>query len=312
VDRISPWIAATGALAVLGTIAWLTFGMKRPERQAPIELAAAPSGSASVGAAVQPPKPVGREIPPQAAVADADLHTEPFGLQWADITVGTGEPAAKGQTVSVDYTGWLKDGTMFDSSFKRANPFKFPIGQGKVIQGWDLGVAGMKVGGKRRLVIPGPLAYGPHGRPPTIPPDATLVFDIELRQIHETRTAPASPTALPDGAYVHSSTGLKLHDFEVGTGNTAKPGDTVAVDYTGWTTDGKKFDSSLDRPDPIRFPLGQGRVIKGWDEGIAGMRVGGRRQLVIPPEIAYGAQGRPPVIPPNATLIFEVTLVEAP
>jgi FKBP-type peptidyl-prolyl cis-trans isomerase len=102
---------------------------------------------------------------------------------------------------------------------------------------------------------------------------------------------------------------LKVEDLQVGTGAEAVAGKKVTVHYTGTLTDGSKFDSSLDRGRPFDFPLGAGRVIKGWDEGVAGMKVGGKRRLTIPPELGYGARGFPPVIPPNSTLIFEVELL---
>ena len=102
---------------------------------------------------------------------------------------------------------------------------------------------------------------------------------------------------------------LKVEDLQVGTGAEAVAGKKVTVHYTGTLTDGSKFDSSLDRGRPFDFPLGAGRVIKGWDEGVAGMKVGGKRRLTIPPELGYGARGFPPVIPPNSTLVFEVELL---
>ncbi|HEV7803942.1 MAG TPA: FKBP-type peptidyl-prolyl cis-trans isomerase [Burkholderiales bacterium] len=103
--------------------------------------------------------------------------------------------------------------------------------------------------------------------------------------------------------------GLKYEDIKKGTGDEAKAGKTVSVHYTGWLTDGKKFDSSKDRNQPFDFPLGGGRVIKGWDEGVQGMKVGGVRKLTIPASLGYGSRGAGGVIPPDATLVFEVELL---
>jgi len=107
-----------------------------------------------------------------------------------------------------------------------------------------------------------------------------------------------------------TDSGLKYEDLQAGAGVTAQAGDRVRVHYTGWLTDGRKFDSSLDRNDPFSFQLGKGMVIRGWDEGVAGMQVGGKRRLTIPPQLGYGARGAGGVIPPNAILVFEVELLE--
>jgi len=104
--------------------------------------------------------------------------------------------------------------------------------------------------------------------------------------------------------------GMEFIDIQVGTGDEAQPGKQVTVHYTGWLTDGKKFDSSRDRNRPFDFQLGAGNVIRGWDEGVQGMRVGGQRRLIIPANLGYGARGAPSVIPPNATLIFDVELLK--
>ena len=120
-----------------------------------------------------------------------------------------------------------------------------------------------------------------------------------------------SPMAPSDAASSGTTTasGLKYEDVKVGTGDTAEAGKSVSVHYTGWLTDGSKFDSSRDRGTPYTFQLGAGRVIAGWEEGVAGMKVGGRRKLVIPANLGYGARGAPPVIPPGATLVFDVELL---
>lgn len=118
----------------------------------------------------------------------------------------------------------------------------------------------------------------------------------------------AAPTPVT-GDPVVTKSGLKYWEIKVGDGAEAVRGKTVRVHYTGWLTNGKKFDSSVDRGQPFEFRLGAGQVIRGWDEGVAGMKVGGKRQLNIKPELGYGASGYPPVIPPQSTLIFDVELL---
>ena len=126
--------------------------------------------------------------------------------------------------------------------------------------------------------------------------------------LHPTRAAQAQETA------VTTPSGLKIVDTKPGGGASPKTGQTCVMHYTGWLYEngqkGAKFDSSLDRGEPFEFPIGMGRVIKGWDEGVASMQVGGKRTLIIPPELGYGARGAGGVIPPNATLIFDVELLE--
>lgn len=119
-----------------------------------------------------------------------------------------------------------------------------------------------------------------------------------------TRETPVAPTST-----ITNVTKLMIEDIKVGEGAEAKAGDTVSVHYTGWLTNGTKFDSSVDRGTPFEFPLGAGRVIKGWDQGVAGMKVGGKRKLTIPADLGYGDRGAGALIPPGATLVFDVELL---
>lgn len=125
---------------------------------------------------------------------------------------------------------------------------------------------------------------------------------------------PTSANAQDAGAYMTTESGLKIADTKAGTGASPETGQTCVMHYTGWLyidgQKGAKFDSSRDRGEPFEFPIGTGRVIKGWDEGVASMKVGGQRTLIIPPELGYGARGAGGVIPPNATLLFEVELLD--
>jgi FKBP-type peptidyl-prolyl cis-trans isomerase len=148
---------------------------------------------------------------------------------------------------------------------------------------------------------------------------ASLIFLFVLSLALLAQTKKTTPAKAPDkkpagptqvsGKPVTTSSGLEYWEIKKGTGAPALAGKEVSVNYTGWLTNGKEFDSSLNAGEPIKFTLGIGQVIKGWDEGIAGMKVGGKRQLRIPPALAYGPRGAPPSIPPNATLVFDVELM---
>jgi peptidylprolyl isomerase len=217
------------------------------------------------------------------------METTASGLRYEEIEVGTGAQPKAGQHVEVHYTGWLTNGTKFDSSVDRGEPFSFKLGTGQVIKGWDEGLSTMKVGGKRKLYLPPHLAYGERGAGGDIPPNAELVFEVELLGIRVTE--------------------LQVDHLVEGTGPAPQTGQIVAVHYTGRLTNGTVFDSSVERGEPIEFVLGEGQVIAGWDRGIAELKVGGKARLVIPPELAYGKRGYPGVIPPNAVLTFDVELV---
>jgi len=217
------------------------------------------------------------------------------GLGYIDSTLGSGEIVGADDFVLVHYTGWYEapgDSLVkFDSSVDRGEPIAFPLGRNFVIAGWEQGLPGMAVGGKRRLRIAPDLAYGADGRPPVIPGNATLVFDVEMM---------GKPT-------------VDVTVLEEGDGPPAEIGDRVSVHYTGWLWEngakGTEFDSSVARGRPYQFTLGAGQVIQGWDYALTGIRQGTKAQLVIPPEMGYGSRGSGGAIPPGATLCFDVDLV---
>lgn len=240
-------------------------------------------------------------IKPQPTVINT-----PSGLKVEILEHGTGTKPSNGDKVTLHYTGKLTNDTVFDSSVKRGQPFSFKLGAGQVIRGWDEGVALLQVGDKARFTIPAELGYGARAIG-TIPANSTLIFDVELLDVHA--AVKPVPYDVAGKAVKKTASGLEYVMVKEGTGAQAEAGKNVSVHYTGYFTDGKIFDSSIERGEPIDFPLGKGYVIPGWDEGIALLKVGGKAHLIIPYQLAYGEQGQPPVIPAKSTLVFDVELV---
>jgi FKBP-type peptidyl-prolyl cis-trans isomerase len=239
--------------------------------------------------------------PPDVAAVPADAKKTKSGLAWKAIAPGTGKDRPNAwDKVTVQYTGWTTNGEMFDSSKKRNKPATFELG--KVIPGWTEGVGMMTVGEKRRLWIPEELAY--KGRPGA--PQGMLVFDVELVSIEK---LPEPPKAPPDVAKApanakKTASGLAYRVLKKGAGKVKPTADNkVEVHYTGWTTDGKMFDSSVTRGQPAAFPLKQ--VIPGWTEGVQLMVEGEKTRFWIPEELAY--KGRPGA--PAGMLVFDVELL---
>ncbi len=217
-----------------------------------------------------------------------------------DLLVGAGIAAANGNFLTVEFTGWLYDDTLPDNKGTQfetteGTPITIVLGVGQVIPGWDLGLVGMRVGGERRLVLPPTHGFGTLG-PTGVPANASLVFDIELLRVDE---APA----------------FTIIDLVVGTGAEVVSGNTLSVEFTGWLYNptkpdnkGTQFESTSGSPSTVL--IGAGGVIDGWDQGLLGMRVGGQRRLIIPPELAFGSSGSPnTVILPGATLVFDIELL---
>ena len=235
---------------------------------------------------------------------------DPDGLVIEDYVVGKGSVAEGDKILRIHYKGFLMNGFVFDDSHPRGKALEIKLDQPNMIPGFARGVLGLQKGGRRRIEIPGALAYGPTGRGP-IPPDATLVFLIEVEDVVDPPPPPKAAEAF-NGAPLSTQGakgGVTIEVHGKGTGKrVAKAGDMVGVHYTGTLQDGTPFDSSLTRGQPINFPLGSGRVIKGWDVGVAGMKVGELRKLRIPADMAYGERARGK-IPANADLVFTIELM---
>ncbi|MBT4866982.1 MAG: hypothetical protein HON53_17905 [Planctomycetaceae bacterium] len=253
---------------------------------------------------------------------DGDFSTTDTGLKYRVTREGTGAKPAVTDTVEVHYVGKLVDGTEFDSSYKRQLPTEFPLQ--KVVAGWTEGMQLVAEGGQIDLIIPSDLGYGPNGGGP-IPPDATLYFTVELLDVKQqaqpsddpSSSDPAIPTSPPslgpfadteaDGKFSTTASGMMYRITRQGEGKKPKATDTVSVHYAGTFADGKEFDSSYKRDEPTEFPLNG--VIRGWTEGLQLVGEGGKIQLIIPSNLAYGPGGRDS-IPPNSTLYFTVELLK--
>jgi peptidylprolyl isomerase len=243
----------------------------------------------------QAPKQSVATPPPDVAAPPADAAKTPTGLASKVITPGTGKThPGKTDIVTVHYTGWKTDGSMFDSSVLRGKPTSFPLD--RVIAGWTEGVQLMVEGEKRRLWIPEALAYKGLREP-----KGMLVFDVELLSIVST---PPDVKAPPADAK-HTASGIAYKVLKPGSGGRhPNANNTVSVNYSGWTTDGKMFDSSVLHGQAASFGLGD--VIKGWTEGVQLMTVGEKTRFWIPDSLAYkDQQGRP-----QGTLVFDIELLE--
>lgn len=394
-------------------------------------------GGSKQATPVQPPVASTPSVTIPKIVEDSKYTILESGLKIHDFIVGDGVIPTRGAKIAVHYTGWVQGGEMFDSSVARGEPFEFRLGTAPVIEGWQQGMQGMRVGGSRQLVIPPELGYGENGAGP-IPANATLVFEIqllgagdvriapdpmpvvenwqdhqggveystrkegegptvapgdvmlvevtvwqpdgtylestyardhgtlivlrpqpeasgapnfeslfsgmkaggirllnipanlgggaeegtadavqnaatvmqiELKEIRAPRTPPEAAPKLDDASLISTASGLRYTDLSLGDGPELKRGQYATIEYSGWLEDGTLFSSSYEQPDAFRIPVGMGRTIAGWEEGISTMRVGGKRLLWIPAALAYGERGAPPTIPAHANLIFEVEVL---
>ncbi|PWJ39228.1 FKBP-type peptidyl-prolyl cis-trans isomerase [Sediminitomix flava] len=250
------------------------------------------------------------------------------GTYYVITEQGNGGKYTEGETAVMNYRGTLlESGKEFDNSYDRGESFKFKPGKKQVIAGWDAVVPLLDEGSKAIILIPSKLGYQDRVSP-TIPANATLKFEVEVVgfmddvELEEQRLKDMEARVQKEKAdlvaYVKDNSltstktesGLQYVITEEGSGEYPQVGDTVVVHYTGTLLNGKKFDSSLDRNETFEFALGQGRVIKGWDEGIALMKKGSKATLLIPSNLGYGERGAGADIPPYSPLKFDVELVD--
>ncbi len=284
----------------------------------------APSGAVAVGGL---PPVVGAFGTVPTVKASGAAPTE---LKSAVLSEGSGATVAKGDLLVMNYLGqtWAAN-KKFDSSFDRKEPAAFPIGTGQVIPGFDKGLVGKKVGSRVELVIPPADGYGKTGQPDAgIKADDTLIFVVDIVGTHAAKesaegAAVAPKAGLPTVTVAAGAkpaitvpktpvpTTLVAQPLVTGTGKKVEKGQLLVAQYVGLTwRDGKQFDSSWDRGAASSFPIGNGSVIPGWDEGLVGQTVGSRVLLVVPPAKGYGAQGQPAAgIKGTDTLVFVVDIL---
>jgi peptidylprolyl isomerase len=243
-------------------------------------------------AVIKPPKP--------EEIAEGDFESLSSGIQYYDIEIGDDDLLETGDRISAHFAAWIQDGDFLTDSREQGSPAIYTLGANQVfLNDWDEAVIGMGIGGIRQVLIP------PEAAGQSASPGQALIIELEVLRKLET----FSPVEVDEADYTTTDSGLKYYDIVVGDGDLAEAGFTVNVNYTGWLIDSEsQFDSTFDRGEPVEFPFGVGVVIPGWDEGIDGMHVGGRRQLIIPPELGFGEAGSGRV-PPNSTLLFEIELL---
>ena len=241
---------------------------------------------------------------------EVDLPLQiPTTLVTTDITVGDGPAAAGGDTVFVNYVGVLSaDGTRFDGNYG-SDPFVVTLGMGMVIKGWDEGLVGMQAGGRRQLDIPADLAYGSQGAGDAIPPDSAISFVVDMIAVVPATDAAGEPAV--DIAPADNVGELLITDLVVGDGAEAEAGAKAVLHLVAFRADtAAQITSTWSSPQPLSFELTEGGTLPGLVEGIQGMKVGGRRQLQVPFEDAWGAEGQSEIgLPAEIDLIVVIDLL---
>jgi len=229
------------------------------------------------------------------------------GIRYAFVNQVDGIKPDTNYIVTIHFTGYLPDGTIFDTSILNGEPEKFVVGSPEIIAGINLAVQNMSKGSKARFFIPYKLAFGKDGYSTLIPPKTDVIFDIEMLDIKEPQViAPYQPhcdsIALDSGVY--------YFPIEATEGMKPKQGEIVSIHYSGYYEDGTLFDSSIKRDQPVMFMIGENHIIPGLEKAILHMSPGDKIRVFIPWQQAYGEEGNPPIIPPKTNLIFDIHLLD--
>lgn len=241
-------------------------------------------------------------------VTGLDTISLDSGLKYIPVKKGSGAQAKAGDRIFVNYSGYFTSGKKFDASYDHGQPLALVLGRHQVIPGWEMGTEGMKVGEKRRLLIPYPLAYGEKGNPPTIPAKSDLVFDVELMKIDA--DAIPKPFIVTGKDTLTTSKGLKYITVQKGDTLKILPGDTVVVKYVAYFEDGSTLESTYERNDSLRIVAGSNTMIPGIIEAVNVLHKGEKARVIIPYQLGFGEAGHPPIIPSKATLIFDMYIVD--
>lgn len=251
-----------------------------------------------------------------------EVVTLESGLQFFDDSLGTGREAKENDLCTIHFGGWILTDTSklfsdwradqskmqysIGDSKQRNQPLKFVLGTNSFIKGSDEGIYGMKIGGRRTIIIPSNLAYGETGVGP-VPPNTNLKVVVELVDVKD--RVVIEMWDVPESLFKETPSGLKYAIVVEGEGVNADSGKVVTVNYSGFLQDGTKFDSSVERDEPFSLVLGMKQVIPGWEEGLKFMKKGSKVRLIVPPQLGYGGAevGK---IPANSTLIFDVEMID--
>ncbi len=257
-----------------------------------------------------------------SACGQNDVVNTKSGLSYVENKIGEGREVKNGDLVSMHFIIWqvgdsvnlhgdwqsdtTKNMYKVASSYEADQKMKYVVGSEQFVKGSDEGFIGMKTGGKRTMLIPASLAYGDQGFGP-IPPNTAIKIFVEIFEVKD--PVFAQMWDVDSTLFKETESGLKYAIIEEGNGPLIEKGKLVSVHYSGFLSDGTKFDSSVERDEPLMLMAGMGQVIPGWDEGLQLLKLGSKARFIIPPQLGYGERDLG-IIPANSTLIFDVEVVE--